>query len=97
MTEFVARPFKRMSRPYFQARKKKFIKPVSEYNDPLKYFMATITGAGESVNWPVFWNGAHVHYLQEFGRVSNTLKGMDVQPRVEHPGKLPEEPNTLGE
>ena len=86
-----------MSRPYFQSRKQKFAnKKGSEFGDPPKYFEQKRVGPGESVNWPVWWNGAHTHYMQTQGRVANALKGVEVLPRAEHPGELPEEPDTNG-
>ena len=48
------------------------------------------------MNWPVWLNGAHTHYMQTQGRVANALKGVEVLPRAEHPGELPEEPDTNG-
>ena len=34
--------------------------------------------------------------MQAHGRAANALKGIVVLPRAEHPGELPEEPDTLG-
>ena len=56
--------------------------------------MKTLVCPGVSVNWIVFWNGAHAHFLATVGRVANEFKGIEVKPRAEHPGELPEEPDT---
>ena len=86
-----------MSRPYFQSRKQKFAtKKGEEYGNPVGYFEGNIAGPGQSINWPVFWNGAHTYYMKTQGRVANALKGVVVLPRADHPGELPEEPETVG-
>ena len=83
-----------MSKPDFQSRQE-FVKPAeSEYNDPLGYFLKKEVSPGDAVNWIVFWNGCHAHYLAAVGRVANEFKGIEVKPRAEHPGELPEEPDT---
>ena len=83
-----------MSKPDFQSRQE-FVKPAeSEFNDPLGYYLKTVVSPGVSVNWIVFWNGAHAHFLATVGRVANEFKGIEVKPRAEHPGELPEEPDT---
>ena len=55
--------------------------------------MDTKVSPGEAVNWIVFWNGCHAHYSAEYGRSANELKGMEVKPRAEDPGEVPEEPD----
>jgi len=95
-TEIVAGSFRRMNRPENDGEEPSVNKKVSEYSNPLKYFENTVVSPGQSVNWPVFWNGAHTLYMQTQGRVANALKGVVVLPRAEHPGELPEEPDTYG-
>ena len=85
-----------MNRPENDGEEPSVKKTVSEYSNPIKYFEDTVVSPGQSVNWPVFWNGAHTLYMQTQGRVANALKGVVVLPRAEHPGELPEEPDTYG-
>ena len=83
-----------MSKQFYRPRKQKFVKKTgSEFRDPIQYFLDTKVSPGEAVNWIVFWNGCHAHYSAEYGRSANELKGMEVKPRAEDPGEVPEEPD----
>ena len=58
----------------------------------MQFFLDTKVSPGQAVNWIPWLQGCHAHYMKEYGRAANEIKGIEVLPRAEHPGDIPEEP-----